>query len=163
MGTIPCPAQWVRDLALLQLWLSSWPQLWSDPWPGNSKCRGMAKGEKKKKVPLGIRMPQPSTGVPTKKEYMSSWITHDFDKCYWGEGEKNRDKCPGSFSLLIENFSNSYVIYVLIPLKFLPTVVKEWSFWSTHAISDMAIFQGPNSNQQSVWHWFKLSSENGEV
>ena len=29
-GSIPSPAQWVRDPALLQVWLGS------DPWPGNS-------------------------------------------------------------------------------------------------------------------------------
>ena len=32
-GSIPCLAQWVRDAALLQLWLKSRLQLGSDPWP----------------------------------------------------------------------------------------------------------------------------------
>ena len=37
-GSIPGPAQGVKDLALLQLRYTS--QLWvgSDPWPGNSIC-----------------------------------------------------------------------------------------------------------------------------
>ena len=44
----PRPAQWVKDPALLQLWLTL--QLWlgSDPWPGNSTCCGVAKKKKKK-------------------------------------------------------------------------------------------------------------------
>ena len=39
-GLIPCPAQWVKDLALPQLQL--WSHLWlkSDPWPWNSVCWG---------------------------------------------------------------------------------------------------------------------------
>ena len=43
-GSIPGLAPWVKDLALLRL---RW-QLWfgSDPWPGNSICRGEAKKEK---------------------------------------------------------------------------------------------------------------------
>ena len=45
----PCPAQWVKDLVLLQLQLRS--QLWlrSDPWPGNSMSLRAAKNKKKKK------------------------------------------------------------------------------------------------------------------
>ena len=48
-GFDPSLAQWVKDLALLQLWLSSrlWPG--SDPWPRSSICCGAARGEKKKK------------------------------------------------------------------------------------------------------------------
>ena len=43
-------AQWVKDLALLQLWSSLQLQLRSDPWLGNFICHGVAKkGEKKKK------------------------------------------------------------------------------------------------------------------
>ena len=34
-GLIPSPAQWVKDLALLQLWCRSQLQLGLDPWPGN--------------------------------------------------------------------------------------------------------------------------------
>ena len=50
---IPGPAQWVKDLALPQLWLRSrlWPG--SDPWPGNSICLGEAK--KKKNVILDFK------------------------------------------------------------------------------------------------------------
>lgn len=41
-GSMPGPAQWVQDLILPQL------QCWfrSDPWPGESVCRGVAKKEK---------------------------------------------------------------------------------------------------------------------
>ena len=48
-GSIPVPAQWVKDPALPQL-QCRW-QLWlgSDPWPGNSICCGVAKKEKKDK------------------------------------------------------------------------------------------------------------------
>ena len=42
-GLIPGPAQWVKDLTLLQLWLSSWLQLRSDPWPGSYICHRVAK------------------------------------------------------------------------------------------------------------------------
>ena len=35
-GSIPSPAQWVKDLALPQLWLELQLQLGSDPWPQNS-------------------------------------------------------------------------------------------------------------------------------
>ena len=49
-GLIPGPAEWVKDLALLQLQHRSqlWP-LWlgSDPWPGNSICHRVAKKESK--------------------------------------------------------------------------------------------------------------------
>ena len=42
-GLTPGLAQWVKDPALLQLWLRS--QLWLrfDPWPGKSICHGAAK------------------------------------------------------------------------------------------------------------------------
>ena len=43
-GRTPGLAQWVKNLALLQLG----PR--SDPWPGNSTCHEVAKKEKKKKV-----------------------------------------------------------------------------------------------------------------
>ena len=54
-GSIFSPAQCVKDLALLQLWLKLKlrlrSQLWlgSDPWPRNSICLGTAKKKKKKK------------------------------------------------------------------------------------------------------------------
>ena len=54
VGWIPSPAQWVKDPALLQLWLRSQLQLRSDPWPGSSICQGAAKNGKKKKVLLNI-------------------------------------------------------------------------------------------------------------
>ena len=43
--SIPGPAQWVKDPALLQPWCRL--QLWlgSDPWPGNSICHRAAKKE----------------------------------------------------------------------------------------------------------------------
>ena len=43
MSWIPGPAQWVKDPALLQLWLSSKLQLRSDPQPGSSTCSGATK------------------------------------------------------------------------------------------------------------------------
>ena len=48
-GLIPSPAQWVKDLALLQLQLR-W-QLWlrSGPWPGKSICFRETKKKKAKK------------------------------------------------------------------------------------------------------------------
>ena len=46
----PWLAQWVRHLALLELWLGSQLQLGSDPWPGNSICHGVAKKGKRKNV-----------------------------------------------------------------------------------------------------------------
>ena len=48
-GLILDPAQWVKDLVLPQLQLTSQLQLQSDPWPGNSICLGAAKKEEKKK------------------------------------------------------------------------------------------------------------------
>ena len=52
-GLIPGPAQWVRDLALPQLWLGL--QLWleSDPWPGKFICPRVAKKENKKEKNSG--------------------------------------------------------------------------------------------------------------
>ena len=46
-GSILGPAQWLKDLALLQLWHKL--QLWleSDPWSRNSIWCGAAKKEKK--------------------------------------------------------------------------------------------------------------------
>ena len=48
-GSIPGPAQWVKDLVLPQLQLRS--QLWlqSDPWPGNAICTGGWPKKKKKR------------------------------------------------------------------------------------------------------------------
>ena len=48
--SIPGLAQWVKDLALLQLRLGSQLQLGSDPWQGTSMCCRVAKNEKKIKV-----------------------------------------------------------------------------------------------------------------
>ena len=42
-GSIPGQAQWVKHLALPQL------QLRSDPWPGNSTCRGAAEERRRKR------------------------------------------------------------------------------------------------------------------
>ena len=42
-GSILCPAQWVRDLALLQL-------LRSDPWQGNPTLPGAVKKENKERI-----------------------------------------------------------------------------------------------------------------
>ena len=50
-GLIPSPAQQVKDLVLLQLWLRSQPQLRSETWPRNSTwCRAAKKEEKKQKT-----------------------------------------------------------------------------------------------------------------
>ena len=47
-GSIPSLAQWVRDLALLQFWLSFQLCLGSDPWTRNSICCREG-GQKRKK------------------------------------------------------------------------------------------------------------------
>ena len=47
-GSIPNPAQWAKDPALLQLQCSSQLQPGSDPWPGNSICLRVAKTRRKK-------------------------------------------------------------------------------------------------------------------
>ena len=44
---IPGLAQWVKDMALLQLWLRLQLQLGSDSWPRNSICHGVVKKIKK--------------------------------------------------------------------------------------------------------------------
>jgi len=49
-GSIPSPAQWVKDLALLQLQQRSQKCLGSDPWPENSICHKAAKRGKKKEL-----------------------------------------------------------------------------------------------------------------
>ena len=49
-GSIPSPAQWVKDHALLQLWLRGQVQLRSNPWPrksGNSMLWGSISPQKK--------------------------------------------------------------------------------------------------------------------
>ena len=53
-GLIPGPVQWIKDLALLQLWCRL--QLCSDstPSPGISICRGSGKKKKKKKNQIFI-------------------------------------------------------------------------------------------------------------
>ena len=51
---IPSLAQWVKDLALPQLWRRSELWLRSDPWPGNCICLRVAKKEKKKRKILKI-------------------------------------------------------------------------------------------------------------
>ena len=48
-GSIPSPAQQVKDLVLPQLWLRSRLQLGSDPWPSSSIGHRAAKNEKEKK------------------------------------------------------------------------------------------------------------------
>ena len=47
-GSIPGPAEWVKDQVLLQLWLKSRLQIASDPLPGNSICLRLAKNPPKK-------------------------------------------------------------------------------------------------------------------
>ena len=47
-GSIPGPAQWAKDLELLQLWCRL--QLRFSPWPGNSICLGAAKQKEKPKT-----------------------------------------------------------------------------------------------------------------
>ena len=47
---IPWPAEWVKDLVLVQLWLGSRLLLRSDPRPRNSTCLGVAKNEKNKEI-----------------------------------------------------------------------------------------------------------------
>ena len=49
-SSIPGPAQWVKDPALLQLWLRLGLWLGSDPRPRNSICPGVGKNEKKEKL-----------------------------------------------------------------------------------------------------------------
>ena len=46
-GSVPGLAQWVKDLAWLQLWHRSQVPLRSDSWPGNSIRRRAAKRGKK--------------------------------------------------------------------------------------------------------------------
>ena len=47
-GSIPGLAQWVKDLALLQLQLRLKLWLRSDPWPRNSICHKGAKKEEER-------------------------------------------------------------------------------------------------------------------
>ena len=54
LGSIPSPAQWVKDPVLLQLWLRSLLWLRSNPWPRSSICCKAAKKKKVKKRNLGI-------------------------------------------------------------------------------------------------------------
>ena len=53
LGSILSRAQWVKDLALLQLQLGSRLRLGSDLWPGSSMCCGVAKNDLKKKKKFG--------------------------------------------------------------------------------------------------------------
>ena len=46
MGSIPSPAQQVKDLALPQLWLRLRWALRSDPWPESSICWGVTPPKK---------------------------------------------------------------------------------------------------------------------
>ena len=45
-GSIPRQVEWVKDLALLQVWLRLQPRLRSDLWLENSICHRAAKKEK---------------------------------------------------------------------------------------------------------------------
>ena len=49
-GSIPVPAQWVKDPALPHVNLRWGLWLGSDPWSGNSICRGAARKEKRGKI-----------------------------------------------------------------------------------------------------------------
>ena len=51
-GSIPGLAQWVKEPVLLQLWLSLWLWLGTDPRSGNSICCRWPKKKKKKKKTL---------------------------------------------------------------------------------------------------------------
>ena len=54
VGSISGPAQWIKDLVLLQLWLRLQLKLGSDPWTGNSICLQVAKKRKKKKKRIWV-------------------------------------------------------------------------------------------------------------
>ena len=64
--SIPGLAQWVKDLALPQLWLRLRQTLGSDPWPQNSYAAGKPKIKKKKY----LRM----CGQKTGKSYLVSKV-----------------------------------------------------------------------------------------
>ena len=48
-GSGASPAQWVKDLALLQLWCKLQMQLGFDPWPQELHMPRVQPGKKKKK------------------------------------------------------------------------------------------------------------------
>ena len=47
LDSIPGPAQWVKDLALLPLWCRSYLRLGSDPFPGTPSALGWPRKKKK--------------------------------------------------------------------------------------------------------------------
>ena len=59
-GLISSPAQWVKDLVLLQLWHSHSSGLDSIPGPGTSICTGAARKKRKKK-----KRKKERKGIPT--------------------------------------------------------------------------------------------------
>ena len=76
VGLIPSPAPWVKDLALLQLWCSSWLWLGFSPWPWNFHVPGVKVARKWPirgcdfEWPLVLKdwaIPQPKSGM------MTSW------------------------------------------------------------------------------------------
>ena len=73
VGSIPGPAQWIKDLALPQLWCRS--QLWlgSDPWLQKSICHRVAKKEKQKKNKAAKVSSHPAIKLCPVK-YISSFL-----------------------------------------------------------------------------------------
>ena len=82
-SSIPGLAQWVEDMALLQLWLGSQLQLRSDPWPGNSVCRRAAKkknNNNKKGINLNISvitLNVNSLNTPIKRQKLGFLLWHN--------------------------------------------------------------------------------------
>ena len=72
-GSIPSPAQWVKDPALLRFRLWLW--LRSDPWPGNSMCCGVAKHEKIKKVLTSWYIKTPLLHTYQNGQNPEHWLT----------------------------------------------------------------------------------------
>ena len=78
-GSIPSLAQWVKDLALLQLWLRSHLWLGSDPWRGNSICCRVANPEIRNgdqtNRDLVIEAPLGRTSFPHEREEALKQLT----------------------------------------------------------------------------------------
>ena len=107
---VPAGAQWLKDLALPQLWSRLKLQVGFSPWPGNFHMPLMRQKRKKKKKKVVAKM------VGKGRFHSLAW---DFQKLIFGEKKKKKKK--KNFCLLVPVTKYSWLLGFIFPPKNSPS------------------------------------------